>query len=538
METFNKLFGSLLSLVYHCFDRMVILAYLPLLARPANVVHLYRDVNGIWPITPEALRKRTDEYRRKVEELIQREGIPAAWAEKGASKEDQVLPWLRRMERRGQHGVYYVFRSMEIGTTFRSSQPKHPTEDPGWRLLSRHRSRHTHFYFYIRDEVLGPITLCVSSFLPFHVTCWLNGHNWIEGRLLEQGVAFRKNDNSFLAAQDPKALQEAADSLTPEIIKKRLNRWIARVGPDFSSRERRCIALGRAFSIQQVEYCRNFVFRRNHPIHKLFERSCDLGLARLAADKIAQIFGFRVNRRLRGKLRAVLDRIDHGHHVLRAGCKNAVVRMYEKHATFLRVEALSNHLGDFRLKKSLDGLEEVRKTLSAVTDRFAAFEAEALNVHVDFPLFQRLALAVTQKKTRIPGIKIQDTRMVRLMEVLLHAGAGVAGWSSAEIHRAALQAFGLDPAGYTIGQLRYDLRKMKAHGLLERVGKQYRYRLTDKGVRVCLMFTLFHKRVCGPLADSLFNGAPNPDFKPATKLEAAYRRTDRSLQRLIELLAA
>ena len=54
METFHKLFGSLLSFVYHCFDRVVILAYLPLLTREENLVHFFRDVNGIWPITQEA----------------------------------------------------------------------------------------------------------------------------------------------------------------------------------------------------------------------------------------------------------------------------------------------------------------------------------------------------------------------------------------------------------------------------------------------------------------------------------------------------
>jgi hypothetical protein len=46
------------------------------------------------------------------------------------------------------------------------------------------------------------------------------------------------------------------------------------------------------YCFQQVEYCRDFVFRRNFPIHKLFERSCDLGLLRLTADKISEVFGF------------------------------------------------------------------------------------------------------------------------------------------------------------------------------------------------------------------------------------------------------
>jgi hypothetical protein len=233
-----------------------------------------------------------------------------------------------------------------------------------------------------------------------------------------------------------------------------------------------------------------------------------------------------------------LERIDHGHHVFRACAKNAVLRMYEKYATFLRLEALSNNLKDFGLLKSIDNLPAVRKTLAAVTDRFAAFEAEALNVHVDFPLFQRMALPVIVGHTKVPGIKIQDTRMLRLMEVLLHAGTKIGGWRTAEIHQAILDSFGLAPDAYSINQVRYDVRKLRAHGLLERDGKRYAYRLTDKGNKVALLFVLFHKRVCGPLAHSLFHAGPRPLFSPATKLEAAYRRADRSIEQVIELLAA
>ena len=49
METFCKLFGSLLAFVYHCFDRIVIQGYLPLLTRPEHIVHFFRDVHGIYP---------------------------------------------------------------------------------------------------------------------------------------------------------------------------------------------------------------------------------------------------------------------------------------------------------------------------------------------------------------------------------------------------------------------------------------------------------------------------------------------------------
>ena len=537
MEEFAKLFGSLLALVYHCFDRIVILGHLPLLTRPENIVHFFRDVHGIGAITKDVLRQRTTEYHQWVDAFARNHQIPIEWAEKGVRKEDYVRPRLRQMERCKRFGVYFILKSMELGTNFRVAMPKYPTTDPDYRIVAKQRSRYTHYYFYIRDQVLGPIALCVGSFLPFSITYYLNGHHFIEQQLRSAGVQFRKNDNAFLWVADARALQAAADALSAKLVRSRLDYWTLIVGPKFSKKDRQAINLGRHYSLQQVEYCRNLIFRRNFPIPKLFERSCDLGLLRLSADRISQVFGWRLHKRLPGKLSSVLERTEPGHHVLRAYAKNAVMRMYEKFSTFLRLEALSNNLKDFGLNKGLDNLDKVRRMLGAVTDRFAQFEAQALDVHVDFPLFQRLALPMPDRG-KIPGIKLHDTRMLRLMEVLLHAGTKVLGWRTIDIHQAILSSFGLTAESYTLTQLRYDLRKMKGHGLLERDGRRYAYHLTDKRTRAALLFVLFHQRVCGPLANSLFQRRPTQTAAPLAKIEAAYRKADRSLDQIIQLLAA
>jgi hypothetical protein len=121
-----------------------------------------------------------------------------------------------------------------------------------------------------------------------------------------------------------------------------------------------------------VKYCRNLIFRRNFPIHQLFERSCDLGLLRLSADRISQVFGWRLHRRLRGKLSSVLEQIAHGHHVLRAYAKNAVVRMYEKFSTFLRLEvAALVREGALMLKV----VQVSRKNFVVVESRYRAWLA-------------------------------------------------------------------------------------------------------------------------------------------------------------------
>ena len=355
------------------------------------------------------LSQRTNDYQRWVEAYARNHSIPIEWAEKGVRKEDHVLPWLHRMARRNAYGVYFIFKSMEQGPTYRVSLPKYPSKDPHYRILARQRSRFTHYYFYVRDEALGPMVLRVASFFPFQTAYYLNGHSFIEQELKREGIGFRKHDNAFLAVDDVAALQAAAE-LSPEIIRRGLDYWTLILGPKFSKKERATLNLSRLYAIAQVEYCRNFIFKRHFPIHKLFERSCELGLWRLGADKIAAIFGMRLNRRMRGKLATVIDQIEHGHHVFRAYFKSAFLKQYEKFSTFLRNELVSNNLNDFGLRKGLDHLDAVRTTFKAITDRFAGYQAEWLNVHVDFPLLQRLARPITVGAVRYPGLKIHEPR--------------------------------------------------------------------------------------------------------------------------------
>src|SRR6266481_2703026 len=111
-------------------------------------------------------------------------------------------------------------------------------------------------------------------------------------------------------------------------------------------------------------------------IHKIFERSYEIGLWRLTANRISELFGVRLHKRLGGKLGTVLDQIEHGHHVFRACWKNAFLKQYEKFSRFLRNELCSNNLGDFGLKKGLDHLDDVRTRFQTITDRFAGFQAQ------------------------------------------------------------------------------------------------------------------------------------------------------------------
>ena len=95
-----------------------------------------------------------------------------------------------------------------------SKMPRFPTDDPDYRIIRRIRSRYLHYYFYVRDPVIGPLSICIGTYLPFQTTYYLNGHNFIEIELRRQGaLLFARTTTRSPSTSDPKVLQAAADSL-------------------------------------------------------------------------------------------------------------------------------------------------------------------------------------------------------------------------------------------------------------------------------------------------------------------------------------
>jgi len=95
----------------------------------------------------------------------------------------------------------------------------------------------------------------------------------------------------------------------------------------------------------------------------------------LLCQRISEIFGVRLHKRLRGKLATVIDQSEHGHHVFRAYWKLAFLKQYEKFSRYLRNELSSNSLRDFGLEKGLD--RPLRRLSGRVPQRTRRFSSPA-----------------------------------------------------------------------------------------------------------------------------------------------------------------
>ena len=139
------------------------------------------------------------------------------------------------------------------------------------------------------------------------------------------------------------------------------------------------------------------------------------------------------------------------------------------------------------------------------------------------------------------------------LEVLLNSASHIGGWTAKQIHHAVITTFDLSDSTYRLDQLRYDLRKLKSlplrrQGPWAAAARRLPLRLSSHPQRgsepapakagVALLFLFFHKRLCGPLANSRFHHRPNPQHQPASKLQAAYHRADKAIQQIVDRLAA
>jgi len=538
MELFKKLFEKYIVFYYSCFDRIVINGYIRILQNEQSVVYFFKNISKYKCITKYILEKRTKEYQKWVDAFIRNNKIPSKWAEKDESKEDVVRSYLENAKRKNRTGVYFIFKGMEQGNTFRSVVPKYKTKDDNFRFIRLKKSRFTHFYFYIFDPILGNMAMRVATFFPFNTTYFLNGHSFIEQQLIKKDISFKKEDNAFVSISDKSALQAIADSLSPEIIRKRLEYWTFSLGPKFSKKERQQMNLNRTYYIGQIEYCLNFIFKRNFIIRNLFQKACQQGLVSFLSDKISYVFGTKITRRLKGKLSSHLESYNHAHHVFKLCLKKAFIKQYEKLSTFLRNEVTSNNIREFGINKNLDNLPLVKDKFTSMLDRFCQFQANNFNIHFDFDIFSELSKPILAGKSKISGIKLQDQRIIRLMETILKSSAKTNPFKSKDIYCQLLESYDLSENDYSLSQLRYDLRKLLAHGIVKRIEHSHLYCFSDYGIKVSLNFVFFRKSVYGPILNSQFNFKPHLLNMHPSKIESIYRKIDQDFYRLYKLLAA
>ena len=170
--------------------------------------------------------------------------------------------------------------------------------------------------------------------------------------------------------------------------------------------------------------------------------------------------------------------------------------------------------------------------LQATNDRCLELQAELLASPVDTGRLAELAKPTLVGLRRIPGLKLHDDRVIRLLETLLNPGGFVGEWTTHELHARILARHRLGDADYRLSQLRYDLSKLRAKGLVQRLGTSRRYRLTPLGLKLGVLLVKLRNRLLGPLATIATTPYASRTFPSRNSVDVAFHQVDVALDHL------
>ena len=227
--------------------------------------------------------------------------------------------------------------------------------------------------------------------------------------------------------------------------------------------------------------------------------------------------------------------------VIRSHYKNGFVKQYVRDNRLLRTEAATNNVNDYGVAKAMENLAPLRQRLQGITDRYLNVQQDILESFVDRGQLRHLSEpTVLPNGKRIPGLKLDHPRQLALMQALVRFSHIAAGdtFTSAEIHADTAAALGRTTSDYTLASLRYDLSKLRAKRLVEKLPQSRRYRLTAQGYRLCVVYLKLFERIYAPLTSGILARFKDDKRLPETRITPLDKRYRTALQALDQLVDA
>jgi hypothetical protein len=465
---------------------------------PAGIVGYVHRQLGLPIASTAPLGKITDAFSTAMRRYAVDQGV--SWIDfvKGQRKDEVMHEHLARFEASGRsEGVLFIGRAQEKTALFRTEKRRN-AQGRSYPWIVKTTGFVNHFYVYAVDADFGPFFLKFCSYFPYNAKLCLNGNEWAKRQAAQAGIGFTALDNAFAAFDQPgdvDRVQAICATLGPAQIDALLRKWLARVPHPYSPVDR---AAGYRYdvSILQAEFSLTQMLDRPVSGRIFFEQvirdNLDLG----RPDQVSLVFDRRIRRTGwhptpgRFRTRVITAGVTPSLHV---DYKHTTIKQYHKEGRALRTETTINDTGDFGIRKRLTNLPALCEVGFTANRRLLGVQRlshDPARGHQDFAAINDPVIINTG--VRIAGLRFADARAQALLCALLVFRLLPDGFTNRDLRDLLGQLLG---KVFSAGQLTYDLRRLRAHGLITRRPHSNRYQVTDTGLERALFLTRAHDRL-------------------------------------------
>ena len=513
-----------------CIDRMYLNAYVPKLTSEGGIAAFFRGYLGHRFASTKQAVAMTQAFVKAIEAFIQREGLELVRFKKGQRKDDVLQKKLRQFKK--EEGVIFVGVAQEKVRVPRTTRKR--LESGGtipWIIYST--AMVNVYYFYCRDQDFGPFFLKFCSYFPYPAKLCLNGHEYLKCQLTQRGIAFQAMDNGLASCGDIQAAQRISDGLNDTKIDAFFRKWLARLPHPYSAKDRRA-GYRYDLSILQAEFSLTQIWDRAVHGRCFFEEvireNIDLG----RPEKVQLIFGRKMQRKTatdgRCRTRVITEGVVPSLHVY---YKNTHLKQYHKRAKQaegLRNETTINNTYDFGVGRRLKNLGTLRQIGFAANRRLLEVEQLTHDCHIGAEAFDKLQKPAEVDGQHASALPFGQERVQALLTVLVLFSLQPEGFRHRQLRPLLAQLLAISESEISPGRMSYDLRRLRLHGLIERIPKTQRYRLTTFGLKTALFYSRTYQRLLRRGLSELHD----PRISPSSKLAHAFANFQETLDAYVE----
>jgi len=491
-----------------CIDRMYLNAYVPQLTTAGGIAAFCRGYLGHRFASTKQAIARTKAFVKSIHTFIQQEGVELVRFQKGQRKDEVFQQKLRHFKK--PKGVVFVGVAQEkvrVPRTTRKATPNGGTIP--WIVYAT--AMINCYYFYCLDRDFGPFFLKFCSYFPYSAKLCLNGHEYLKCQLTQRGIAFQALDNGLLSCADPAAAQRICEGLSSAKIETFFRRWLAYLPHPYSPKDRRA-GYRYVLSTLQSEYSLTQVWKQGLDGRCFFEEvireNIDLG----RPEQVQLIFARKMQRKTatdgRCRTRIITAGVVPSLHVY---YKNTHLKQYHKEGRALRTETTINNTYDFGVGRLLKNLPALREIGFAANRRVLQVEQVTHDCHIGIQAFAKLQSPAEVDGQHASALPFGQARVQALLSGVVLFCLQPEGFRNRQLRPLLAQLLGQPQAQISPGRMSYDLRRLRLHGLLERIPKSHRYRLTTFGLKTALFYSRVYQRLLRRGLSELHDASPlNP----------------------------